>query len=282
MRTILASVGRGGLNRSADVRVVQELLNRHIRPPQPPLVVDGAVSPRLVAAIEAFQRRVVQTVRPDGRVDPGGRTFAALVTPAAQPATALPPGRGGAALTQEDLARAAHALACEVACIQAVTEVESGGSGFLPSGRPRMLFEAHIFARQTQHQYDHTHPDISSPTWNRALYRGGEAEYERLEAAIRLDRLAALASASWGRFQIMGGNYHRAGFPSVEAFVTAMFESESQQLDSFVRFLQHQQLDAPLRDKRWAEFAQGYNGVGYAANQYDVKLQAAYERYHRA
>lgn len=44
-----------------------------------------------------------------------------------------------AALTAEDLARAARALDCEVALIKAVSEVESSGSGFLPSGKPKIL-----------------------------------------------------------------------------------------------------------------------------------------------
>ena len=78
MRTILASVGRGGLNRSEDVRLVQELLNRHLPPPQPPLLVNGLVDSRMLAVLEAFQRRVVQMPRPDGRVEPGSQTFAAL------------------------------------------------------------------------------------------------------------------------------------------------------------------------------------------------------------
>src|SRR5499433_3599896 len=87
VRTILASVGRGGLNRSEDVRLVQELLNRHLQPPQPPLIVNGVVDSRLLAVLEAFQRRVVQMHRPDGRVDPGSPTFAALANASEQPAT---------------------------------------------------------------------------------------------------------------------------------------------------------------------------------------------------
>ena len=87
VRSMLASVGRGGLNRSEDVRLVQELLNRHLRPPQPWLVVNGVVDSRTGAAIEAFQRYVVQMHRPDGRVDPGSHTFAALVSQAEQLST---------------------------------------------------------------------------------------------------------------------------------------------------------------------------------------------------
>ena len=87
MKTIVASVGRGGLNRTDDVRLVQELLNRHLQSPQRPLVVDGVMSPRTIAAIEAFQRRVVRMHRPDGRVEPGRQTFTALASQAEQPAT---------------------------------------------------------------------------------------------------------------------------------------------------------------------------------------------------
>src|SRR5581483_11419841 len=124
---------------------------------------------------------------------------------------------------EEDFQRAANALGCEVACIRAVTEVESGGSGFFASGRPKILFEAHIFSQQTGRRYDTSNPDISSRTWNRALYKGGEREYDRLQKAIGLSAHAALQSASWGRFQIMGFHYRRCGFPSVEAFVAGMF-----------------------------------------------------------
>jgi hypothetical protein len=78
MKTIMASVGHGGLNRTDDVRLVQALLNRHIQPPQRPLVVDGVISSRTIAAIAAFQRRVLNMHRPEGRIQPGDRTMAAL------------------------------------------------------------------------------------------------------------------------------------------------------------------------------------------------------------
>lgn len=44
-------------------------------------------------------------------------------------------------------------------------------------------------------------------------------------------------------------------------------------------FLQNSKLVAALREKRWADFARGYNGPGYTANQYDVKLKEAYEKF---
>lgn len=185
-------------------------------------------------------------------------------------------------LKASDFKRAAGALSCEEACIKAVAEVESRGSGFLGSSRPKILFEAHIFSKRTHRQHDKTHTDISSKSWNKSLYLGGEKEYTRLEAAMALDAEAALQSASWGRFQIMGFNHSACGYKTVMGFVRAMYQSEGKQLDAFVKFLQSSKLATALREKRWADFARGYNGPGYAANKYDEKLKDAYEKFSAA
>jgi len=285
--SISASVGRGGVNKSTDVTAVQGLLNKHVRPP---IKVDGLAGPKTVAAIEDVQRRLVKMATPDGRVDPAGKTLAVLsgqaakpAAPAAPPASArpLPAGGGGGGLTEADFARAAATLGCEVACIKAVTEVESGSGGFFRSGRPKILFEAHIFSKLTKHAYDASHPDISSRHWNRTLYAGGEKEYDRLGRAMALDHNAALQSASWGRFQVMGFHYQATSYSNVDAFVQAMYRSEGEQLNVFVKFIQHNRLGPALREKRWADFARGYNGGGYAVNHYDAKLKAAYEKHAR-
>jgi N-acetylmuramidase len=283
MAIIHASVGRGGVNRPEDVRIVQELLNKHTRSSMQLLQVDGMAGSKTIAAIEAFQRNNLSMIHPDGRVDPDGGTLIALSSnasvPPPTPSFRLPTGPGSAGLMEADFERAARTLQCEIAGIKAVAEVESRGDGFLASGRPKILFEAHVFSRRTQHKYDGTHSDISSLRSNRALYKGGEKEYERLEKAMALSPQAALESASWGRFQIMGFNHQNAGFASVETFVNAMFESEGRHLDAFISFLEATGLTAALREKRWADFARGYNGKGFAANQYDVKLKAAYDKY---
>ena len=53
-------------------------------------------------------------------------------------------------LTDDDFARAAKELNVEVAAIRAVAEVEAAGAGFLPDGRPSVLFEAHVFHQHTK------------------------------------------------------------------------------------------------------------------------------------
>lgn len=174
--------------------------------------------------------------------------------------------------------RAAQQLQCEEACVRAVVEVESVGSGFLESGRPKILFEAHHFGRLTQYHFMQ-YKDISTKKWTRCLYRGGEEEYSRLEKAMTLDRSAALQSASWGLFQIMGFNFKECGFNSVDEFVERMYVSEDEHLNAFVNLIKSWNIASALRDNQWSAFARVYNGPGYAKNQYHIKLANAYKRF---
>jgi hypothetical protein len=81
-----ASVGQGGTNDLADVLVVQHLLNAWLqRIGEKVLPTDGDCGPRTIAAIQLFQARVLHSPKPDGRIDPGGRTWDALTSLAAPP-----------------------------------------------------------------------------------------------------------------------------------------------------------------------------------------------------
>lgn len=192
-------------------------------------------------------------------------------------------------LTAADFQAVATRLGCTVAQVRAVDEVESAGSGFLPGDPPlvKILFEAHIFDRETGGRFRAAHPSLSSPTWNRALYAGGRAEWPRLERAMQLDREAALRSASAGRYQIMGFNFRAAGFASVDAFWTAMKASERAHLDAFAAFIENSKLVAALRQISNVHgdciaFAKGYNGSGYATNSYHVKIARAHKKWSEA
>ena len=72
------SVGAGGRNDANDVRAVQKQLNDQSMPPRQMLVVDGKAGPKTAAMIRDFQSVVLGVRNPDGRVDPNGRTLAAL------------------------------------------------------------------------------------------------------------------------------------------------------------------------------------------------------------
>lgn len=182
-----------------------------------------------------------------------------------------------AKLSDQDFKDAATSLQCEVAVIKAVTDVESRGNGFLQDDQPVILFERHIFSRYTKGKYDKTHPDISHP--KAGGYIGGAAEHERLAKAAALDRNAALLSASWGLFQIMGFNYPSCGFTTLQKFINAMYRSEKDHLLAFLEFVGQNGLVELLRKHRWAEFARLYNGPDYKKNKYDEKLAAAYAKH---
>lgn len=177
-------------------------------------------------------------------------------------------------LTSQDFTRAARVLGCDVPAIQAVAQVEAPRGAFQLDGLPTILFERHIFSRMTKGRFDRIVPDLSNPV------PGGYGMYAdqhaRLGIASNLDRDAALQSASWGMFQIMGFNHAAAGHPTLQDFINAMYAGEPEHLDAFVALIKSFGLADELRDRRWADFARRYNGSGYRANQYDTKIAAAF------
>lgn len=165
--------------------------------------------------------------------------------------------------------------------IHAFMDVESGGSGFDGEGRPKMLFEPHIFywnltgekraravreglayPRQGTHPYPHD-------------------SYPRLASAMAIDETAALESASWGLGQVMGENYRTLGYENPQAMVMAFMADEEAHLAGMVKFLIANHIDDDLHAHRWAVVARVYNGPGYARNHYDTKLEAAFTKWQR-
>src|SRR5688572_20569230 len=182
-------------------------------------------------------------------------------------------------LTDADMEAAAAKLNCERAVIDAVCEVESGGSAFLNDGRPKILYEAHLFGRLTGGRWSRSHPNISAPSWDRSLYGpSGAHQYDRLAEAIELDRFAALQSVSWGRFQILGLNYKLVGYEDVEEYVKDMCDSEAKHLQAFLAFCDGRGLNGALRSRDWETFALRYNGPGQV-DHYARALRLAYARH---
>ena len=184
-------------------------------------------------------------------------------------------------LTEADFKWAAAMLGCSVPAIKAVCEVEAPQGGFNPDGTPRTLFEGHKFHQFTGGRFSGTHPNISYPKWTKQHYgRSWQAEQGRLQVAMALDRDAALKSASWGKFQIMGFNCQVCGYANAKEMFNDFLTGERAHLMAFVKFIKADaKLWQALKDKNWAEFARRYNGPAYAKNQYDTKLAAAYKSF---
>jgi hypothetical protein len=181
-------------------------------------------------------------------------------------------------LRRADFEEVAGRLGCEWEAAAAVAEVESGPlGGFGQDGRPVILFERHLFSRKTNSQYDGSHPSISNRT--PGGYPRTQAErWTQLEQAYALDPEAALQSASYGRFQVLGQNYPNLGMANAHEYVAKLARSEKDQLEAFEGFVRANGLADELQRKDWAGFASRYNGPGYAANQYDTKMAQAYQR----
>ncbi|MCX8149220.1 MAG: N-acetylmuramidase family protein [Thermaurantimonas sp.] len=188
-------------------------------------------------------------------------------------------------LKASDIESISSTYGLEPALVRALVQVESRGRGFLPDGRLVILFEGHVFWRQLlirsinplQHQKGNE--DVLYPYLDRKKYLGGAAEWTRLEKAMRIHREAAMCSASYGLFQIMGFNHQNCGYATVQAMVTDFEKSESNQLLGAITFLKNTKLLDVLAAKNWREFARRYNGPGYEKNNYHTKLEQAYKKF---
>jgi N-acetylmuramidase/Putative peptidoglycan binding domain len=184
----------------------------------------------------------------------------------------------GTALSTGGVVEASNACRVGAAEIWSVISVETSGWGFLRDRRPKILFERHIFHRLTGGRFDADDPDISQPTPG-GYGLDGAHQYDRLAAAILLDRAAALQSASWGIGQIMGENFRTAGFNGVEDMAAAMGESEDAQLPAMAKFIIANNMGESLQNQDWTGFARRYNGPNFAANDYPGKLHLFHQRY---
>lgn len=76
----------------------------------------------------------------------------------------------------------------------------------------------------------------------------------------------------------MEKNYAEAGFDSAYDRVTAMFQSEDAQILDAANDMIRSGCAKALAGHDWKTFARIYNGPGYTANHYDVKLASWYAK----
>ena len=76
MIKITGSVGAGGNNLRQDVIIIQKALNKVTPTLNGKLLsVDGIYGKNTASAITVFQSKFAHMVKPDGRIDPNGRTI---------------------------------------------------------------------------------------------------------------------------------------------------------------------------------------------------------------
>lgn len=218
---------------------------------------------------------------------PGPATARAIVAKAAlKPAFDRPAfltryiNKAAPATTDAQVVDAATRLSVSPAHVRMVRAVESGGRSFDDGGRPVILFEPHVFYRRTQGRFGVT--AFSYPQWGQKPYPTSfDGRWTQMADAAEKDEQAALESASWGLFQIMGFHWQDLAYDSVRDFTERMAASEAEHLEAVVRFIEKNGLAPALRRCKAGDadscrdFAKGYNGAGYEKNQYHVKLAGA-------
>lgn len=269
---------RKGSNETAAVSQLQQLLQSLGLLES----VDGDFGRKTDDAVKKFQKD--NSLIADGVV--GQKTWNALLskTPDEQTATA------NLWLSDQDIVDAANEADVDEPAMRAVYEVESNGAGFIGT-QPKILFEGHVFWRRlinaglAPEDHQHGNSDILYRKWTREHYVGGAKEHQRLKKAQIIHHDAALESASWGLFQIMGYHWKALGYDSVQDYEAKMSSHEREQLLAFVRFIQHkktksgQTLAKVLKKHDWSTFAYYYNGSGYRKNRYDEKMRKAWLKY---
>jgi hypothetical protein len=198
-----------------------------------------------------------------------------------------PEPAAGEGITQQDLIDAAKDLGIEPEVMMAIARQESHGGGFFKDGKPKILFERHkMYTHLKAEGHDPValakkHPDIVNP--KQGGYGKESIQYDKLERARALDEEAALMSASWGRFQIMGENY-RDLYRTPQDMEKAMRASEKQQLAFFVAFLRKKaggKLLKALKNREWETVAFYYNGKYWKKinPHYASNIQKYYEEF---
>lgn len=179
-----------------------------------------------------------------------------------------------AKVTDGQIAAIALRLGCSAKQIRAVGQVESSGSGFDRDGRPKILFERHIFHR------------LTGGVWSPSLFSQSDAggysvdSWVKLGAACAKDPDAAFSACSWGKFQVLGTYWDRFGFQSPYALAYSTVTGEAAHYELLALYVEKFGLADELRalsidSATCRAFAKGYNGPAYEAGGYHLKLAAA-------
>lgn len=206
--------------------------------------------------------------------------------------TAFGDFKGRAArLDDIDLPRIAARIGVGEDELHALIEVETAGGGFDRQGRPRILFEPHVFYRclSGAKRDRAVKAGLAYAKWGEKPYGKEGEQYPRLVRAMAIDEAAALKACSWGLPQILGENHAMVGFATVQDMVRAFLDDEETHLEAMVAFIREAKIDDDLRRiaalKRpstaedWREVARAYNGPKYAKHGYHTRLAKAHVKW---
>jgi len=191
-----------------------------------------------------------------------------------------------------DLPRVGHEIGVGEDIIHGVMDVEAAGKSTDSKGRLKALYEPHVAYRNSRGAVREklVKAGLAYPKWGEKSYP--RDSYPNILKAMAIDETVALLATSWGFPQILGENFALAGYDTVQDMVLDFLKDEDNQLEAMIRFVKAAGLDDELRvleaklkrgqritadDAR--PFVRGYNGSGYAKNDYHTKLAAAINKW---
>lgn len=191
-----------------------------------------------------------------------------------------------APLTDADYAHAAANLGHGVTPkhMKASKKVEAPRGAFDEQGRPSLLYERHVFARNThpKGRFNAAYPNLSSARgYGPGGYGKFSAQYDKLAQAYALEPEAAFEGCSWGAFQVLGENAASMGYESARHMAVELAKSEAAHLDSYVRFIRANSLADELGRCMAGDpdscipFVEVFNGPGFREFNYHVKFAEA-------
>jgi hypothetical protein len=184
--------------------------------------------------------------------------------------------------------RLAELVGIEVGVLMAIREVESGGDVFA------IRFEPHLFLK-TRGDLSGVIPCGSCP---KVSYVKSETDFGAYKRAWSHDSRLSIESSSWGAFQVMGSNLYKVDFSVLEDYGleppssvkelcdpdSGQFFSNSEMATKVSELLLVEWFNGWSAAKKdannheWSKLARKYNGPSYADHDYDIKLEAAYNR----
>ena len=139
---------------------------------------------------------------------------------------------------------------------------------------------AHTFSRTTD---ENGRREYIIKVDNKTIQNGVEgqkSEWIAFNTAFAIHPKAAMLSTSIGLPQIMAFHYAILGYNSVGEMWDDFKKGEYQQVKGLTNFIKNNnRLYISLKNKDWKMCAYIYNGAGYKINNYDVKLEKAFNKF---
>jgi len=195
------------------------------------------------------------------------------------------------AIESIDITRTALSIGVGEDEVHAFAEVEANGKGFDSKGRPKALFEPHVFYRNLKgaERDEAVRQGLAYRSWRSGNYP--RDSYPRIQKAKRINPEAAMQATSWGRSQVLGENYEMLGYASAIDMVNAFCEDEEHHIQGMIDFCVGAGIDDDLRRLAGLNrpttaddcrpIVRVYNGPGYAKNNYHVKFARAHNKWRK-